>query len=190
MKLQLSSLLLVGVSCWVLGSCTPEGEPISKTPCHQATAIATQTWEVDYSLNKTSGGNNSQRTQSFESNTLTNINGDSPAGAKYGPDNDGVWWAGLPTKPTPDEVDANRKTGEQNDPPQLQKSVKYQLTCDVGELLTDAQTYREASRSFRAKQDVVVTYTLNRVLKILPLQGGSAPTPQNGSETNPQASPT
>lgn len=189
MKFQLSSLLMVGASCWMLGSCTPEGDPISKTPCHQATAIATQTWEVDYYINKTSGGANNQRTQTFEGNTLTNINGESPVGAKYGPDNDGIWWAALPTKPTADEVDANRQTGEQNDPPQLQKSVKYRLTCDVGELKTDAQTYREASRAFRAKQDILVSYTLDRALKILPLQEDSAPPAQNGTETNPPASP-
>ena len=137
-----------------------------QTRCQTATAIATQTWEVDYYISKTSGGLNSRRTRSFQSNTLTNMNGEKPANAVSGSDDEGVWWAALPPRPTADEVDQNRDIQEQNDPPMLQRSVDYQLRCEEKTLLTDALLYREVSRAVRSGQAVRVSYLGNRALKV------------------------
>ncbi|NJK51541.1 MAG: hypothetical protein HC936_00100 [Leptolyngbyaceae cyanobacterium SU_3_3] len=150
----------------ILVSCTGEDRVIPQTRCKRAIAIATQTWEVDYYISKTSGGMNTQRTHAFQSNTLTNFNGEKPVDAVSGPDDNGVWWAALPPRPTADEVDQNRETQERNDPPLLERSIDYQLDCETGTLLTNALTYREAARSIRSGQAVSVTYLGNQALKI------------------------
>jgi hypothetical protein len=165
MKSRILKWLTIGAAL-TLVSCTGEDGVIPQTRCKRAIAIATQTWEVTYYISKTSGGMNTQRTHAFQSNTLTNLNGEKPMGAVSGPDDNGVWWAALPPRPTADEVDQNRETQERNDPPMLQRSIDYQLDCETGTLLTDALTYREAARSIRSGQAVSVTYLGNRSLKI------------------------
>ena len=123
---QLLRRLSIGVAL-LLSSCTPSGQIISRTRCRTAIAIATQTWEVEYYISN-SGSLNSQR-QAFQSNTLTNYNGEKPAAAASGPDDNGVWWAALPPRPTADEVDQYHQSQELNNPPRLQRSVNYQLRC-------------------------------------------------------------
>lgn len=142
-----------------------------QTRCNATIAIATQTWQVDYYISKTSGGLNSRRTQSFQSNTVTNLNGEKPTTAVSVDDN-GIWWAALPPRPTADEVDQHRDLQEQNDPPSLQRSVDYQLQCDETKLLTDAPLYREVSRAIRSRQVVTVSYLGNRALKVEAKEGG------------------
>lgn len=161
-----SSWLAIALAFLGLSSCTPKNEIVSKTHCTTAVAEATQTWEVEYYISKTSGGLNSRRTQQFQGNTLTNLNGTKPQGAASGPDDNGVWWAALPPRPNADEVDRNRQPQERNDPPLLQRSVNYQLRCEDGTLSTDAQTYREAARALRTGPTVLVSYSLNRALKV------------------------
>ncbi|MBC6434987.1 hypothetical protein FM036_33905 [Nostoc sp. HG1] len=164
MKPRILNWLAIGIA--FLPSCTGENGVMPQTRCNAAIAVATQIWQVDYYISKTSGGFNSRRTHSFQSNTLTNLNGEKPATAVSGQDDEGVWWAALPPRPTADEVDQHRDIQEQNDPPLLQRSVDYQLRCDETTLLTNALTYREVSRSVRAGQAVRVSYVGNRVLKI------------------------
>lgn len=166
MKIRIARWLTLSCACLSLSNCTPQNELISRTRCDTAIAEATQTWEVEYYISKTSGGLNSRRLESFASNRLRNLNGEQPAGAIPSPDANGVWWPALPPQPNADEVDARRRTGERNDPPALQRSVAYQLRCEDGTLLTDAPTYREAARAIRAGKTVQVSYSLNRVLKV------------------------
>lgn len=161
MSLRIYSWLTLIAALLTLNSCGI----ISQTRCNTAIAIATQTWEVEYYISKTSGGLNTQRTQSFQSNTLTNFNGEKPENAVSGDDN-GIWWASLPPRPTADEVDQDRQSQERNDSPLLQRSVNYQLRCEAETLKTDAEMYREASRAIRAKQAVRVSYIGDRALKI------------------------
>ena len=139
---------------------------IPQTRCNTAVATATQTWEVLYYISKTSGGLNTQRTQPFQSNSITNMNGKKPTDAVSGPDDNGIWWGAIPPRPTADEVDLKRDIQEHNDPPQLQRSVEYQLQCEDRTLSTDALTYREAARAIRAGQEVRVSYLWNRVMNI------------------------
>ncbi|MCY7275417.1 MAG: hypothetical protein LH702_17185 [Phormidesmis sp. CAN_BIN44] len=165
MKPRILNGLAISLAVLTLTSCTGENGIIPQTRCDVAIAIATQTWEVDYYISKTSGGLNGRRTQSFQSNTLTNLNGEKPATAVSGDDN-GIWWAALPPRLTADEVDQHRDIQEQNDPPLLQRSVDYQLRCETGTLLTDALMYREVSRSVRVGQAARVSYLGNRALKV------------------------
>jgi hypothetical protein len=156
---QISAVMLA------LGSCSGQNGLIPQTRCQTAIAIATQTWEVNYYINKTSGGLNTQRIQPFQSNTITNLNGEKPVNA-VSVDDDGVWWGAIPPRPTADEVDQRRDLQERNDSPQLQRSVTYQLQCENGMLSTDALTYREAARAIRAGQTVRVSYIGNHLMKI------------------------
>ncbi|MGV0028241.1 hypothetical protein [Phormidesmis priestleyi] len=166
MKPQILKWFAISMTFLTLTSCTGENGIVPQTLCNTATAIATQTWEVTYYISKTSGGMNTQRTHSFQSNTLTNLNGTKPVNAASGPDDNGIWWPALPPRPTADEVDQHRETQERNDPPLLQRSVDYQLGCETGTLLTDALTYREVSRAVRLGQSVSVSYLGNRALKV------------------------
>lgn len=165
MKPRILNGFAIAAALLSFSSCAGQNGLIPKTQCQTAVAIATQTWEVNYYINKTSGGLNTQRMQSFQSNTTTNLNGEKPADAVSMDDN-GIGWAALPPRPTADEVDQHRQTQEQNDPPQLQRSVEYQLRCESGTLQTDAATYREASRAIRAGQAVRVSYFVDQALKI------------------------
>lgn len=165
MKPRILNKVAISAVFLALNSCTEQNRIIPQTRCDTAIAIATQTWEVNYYTSKTSGGLNTQRLQPFQSNTITNLNGERPLNAVSIDDN-GIGWAALPPRPTADEVDQQRQTQEQNDPPQLQRSVEYQLRCESGSLKTDDSTYREASRAIRAGQTVSVSYVGDRALKI------------------------
>ena len=146
-------------------SCARQNGLIPRTRCQTAVATATQTWEVNYYTSKASGGLNTQRSQPFQSNTTTNLNGEKPMNAVSVDDN-GIGWAVLPPRPTADEVDQHRQAQEQSDPPQLQRSVEYQLRCENGTLQTDPLTSREASRAIRTGQVLRVTHIGDRALKI------------------------
>jgi hypothetical protein len=165
MKPCILNRLAISAVFLALNGCSGKNGLIPQTRCDSAIAIATQTWEATYYISKTAGGLNTQRSQSFQSNTLTNVDGKQPDNAVSIDDN-GIWWAALPPRPTADEVDQYRQTQEQNDPPQLQRSVEYQLRCENGTLKTDAPTYREASRAIRAGQIVRVSHLGDRALKI------------------------
>lgn len=166
MKTRILSRLAINAVFLILSGCSGNNGLIPQTRCHTAVAIATQTWEVNYFINKTSGGLNTQRIQSFQSNTITNVNGEKPIDAVSGSDDNGVWWGAIPPRPTADEVDQRRDLQEFNDPPQLQRSVNYELRCEDRTLSTDALTYREAARAIRAGQAVRVSYLWDRAMKI------------------------
>lgn len=165
MKLFTLSRFAIIAAFLALNGCTEKNRLIPTTQCNAAIAIATQTWEVNYYINKTSGGLNTQRKQAFQRNTLTNLNGEKPVDGVSSDDN-GIWWAALPPRPTVDEMDQHRQLQEQNDPPLLQRSVDYQLRCEDRTLKTDALTYREAARTIRAGQTVHVSYVSDRALNI------------------------
>lgn len=156
------SLLLFS---WLSG-CTPSGDPIAQTSCNTALADATYTWRVEYFTSRSRGGPQGTRVEEFSSTRLRNQNGEKPGEAVTGPDDQGIWWPALPPRPSADEIDQHRQTGEFNDPPRLQRQVRYQLQCQDGTLAADDRTYREAARSIRARRSVQVNYTLGRVLEI------------------------
>jgi hypothetical protein len=150
-----------------LASCTPSGDPISQTQCTEALARATQTWQVEFYTNRATSNPSAQRIEQFNANQVVNRNGEKPPGEVVGPDDKGVWWAKLPSRPSPDEVDDRRRPGEQHDAPLLQRNVEFTLQCADGTLKTDDDIYRQASRVIRSGQPVTVSFTLGRALKVL-----------------------
>jgi hypothetical protein len=165
-KSQILNRLTISFSLLILSGCSSPNSIFPQTHCGTAIAIATQTWEVNYYTNKTAGGLNAQRRQSFQSNRLINFNSEKPENAASGPDDTGIWWAALPPRPTIDEIDQHRELQEQNDPPRLQREVTYQLGCDKSRLSTNAQLYREAARAIHSRKKVRVSYFWNHVLSV------------------------
>ena len=75
-----------------------------KLPVETAIATAPQTRKVEYYISKTSKGLNTQRIQSFQSNTIPNLDGEKLVDAVSVDDN-GIGWADVPLRPAADEVD-------------------------------------------------------------------------------------
>ncbi|OLP18523.1 hypothetical protein BST81_10290 [Leptolyngbya sp. 'hensonii'] len=150
----------------LLVGCTPEGEVISETTCNAATAEAIYTWRVQYYTNPSRNNPNDYRWVEFSTTRLTNRNGEKPAAAVTGPDDNGVWWPALPARPLVDEVDDRRKFSERNDAPELLRTVNYRLDCAIGPLTTDPLTYRQTAKAFRGNQTVKASYSLGRVLNV------------------------
>ncbi|MBD2100218.1 DUF1565 domain-containing protein [Leptolyngbya sp. FACHB-261] len=152
---------------WILlASCTPRGELTSTTTCDAATALATYTWRVEYYTDRNSGKQNASRTEDFARISLLNRNAERPQGAVTGPDDEGVWWPELPPRPSAEVMDQELRAQEQHEPPSLQRSVDYRLSCTDGELSTDARTYRQAAKSLRAAETVQARYSLDRILAL------------------------
>ncbi len=138
---------------------------MSQTPCHEAIATATYTWEVAYFSDRFRNTPNRQRRETFATATVINRNGQKPAVNVIGPDDQGVWWPVLPPRPTADEVDARRQTLEMNDPPQIQKDVNYVLQCEDDRFLATAEVYRRVARALEAGQRVRASYSLGQLLQ-------------------------
>lgn len=139
---------------------------------YEATALTKYTWQVKYAndlVNETS-----PRFETFATTSLLNRNGLKPQGAVTGPDDKGLWWAALPPRPTVDEVE-ERKQGQEASPPELLKSVEYQLTYEVGEqqrtLPTNYDVYRQVVKAFPSRIPLQLTLgvTDNSVEKAEPV---------------------
>jgi len=115
---------------------------------YEATAKTTYTWQVKYAIDL---NNKSPRFETFASTSLINRNGIKPMGAVTGPDDRGLWWAALPPRPTVDEVEQRKKSGERASPPELIKSVDYQFIYSQGDrqvtLPTNYQVYRQVVKA-------------------------------------------
>jgi hypothetical protein len=90
--------------------------------------------------------------ETFETNSLVNMNGQPTVEPTGEQDSQGIWWPAIPPKPTVDELEARQKPGEVYGEPQIQQSVDYRLTFDqAGEtvtLPTNDDVYREAVRAY------------------------------------------
>ncbi|NHC35063.1 hypothetical protein [Scytonema millei] len=115
---------------------------------YEATAKTIYTWQVKYAIDL---NNKSPRFETFASTSLINRNGIKPIGAVTGPDDRGLWWAALPPRPTVDEVEQRKKSGEGASPPELIKSVEYQFSYPQGDrqvtLPTNYQVYRQVVKA-------------------------------------------
>lgn len=119
-----------------------------ETQTYNATAQVTYTWQVEY-IPITD--NRRSRLEQFASTSLMNVNGDRPAEAVTGPDDEGLWWPQLPPRPTVDELEARQQQGEEVGTPELLKSVDYAVTYaqdgQTRTLPTNASVYRQVVRS-------------------------------------------
>jgi len=88
-----------------------------------------------------------------------------PAGAVIGPDEQGLWWPTLPSRPSIDEVEQRKKPQEEAGKPELQKTVKYQITYGVGEaqktLPTNYDVYRQVVKAYPSRIPLQLTLGLN-----------------------------
>jgi len=177
-----------------MGCTTPQGEIVSNTPCSAATALANYGWEVAYFPERFRQEPNKHRIESFASAELLNRNGVQPEGEVIGPDDNGVWWPLLPPRPTADEVDARRQDNSRNnDPPQLQRSVRYVLDCEDSKFATTDEQYRRFSRALREGKTVQARYSMGQLLSATivepgePVESGEtvevAPAPSDSSSS-------
>jgi len=118
------------------------------TDRYEATATVTYTWQVNYSTDS----RDIPRRETFASTMLVNRNGQKPEGAVTGPDDRGLWWPALPSRPTVDDIEKAQKYDEDPSSPELLKDVKYHLSYQLGEetrnLPTNYQVYREVAKAY------------------------------------------
>lgn len=128
----------------------------------QGVATTTYTWQVEYVPRGNSPDRpNDRRLEQFESTTLTTTNGIRPDAAGSGPDSKGLWWPVLPSEPTVDDIEARLRAGEMARPPEIIKSVDYQLSFNqAGEektLPTDYDVYRQSVKAFEQERPLLLT---------------------------------
>jgi len=133
-------------SAVLLGGCET-----TTTEQYQASAITTYTWLVDYQ--EQGGGDRPPRIEEFASTSLENKNGQRPAGAVTGPDDQGLWWPESPPRPTVDELEERQQRQDIIGQPRLQRNVEYQITFRVpGEanrtLPTRYEVYRQVVKAY------------------------------------------
>jgi len=130
------------------------GCAVATTNQYSATARVTYTWRVEYATNPQNPA--TTRVVNFASTSMLNHNGSEPPGAITGPDDHGLWWPALPPRPMVDEIEQHQQPFEEFGPPQLLKSVKYQVTYQTSgksiTLPTNYQVYRQVAKAYPSKQ--------------------------------------
>lgn len=119
---------------------------------YEAMAVTTYTWRAEYTPQGVSPDRPREgRIETFETNSLVNLNGEPTVEATGDRDENGIWWPALPPKPTVEELEARQKEGEVFSEPLINKSVEYSLTFEqAGEtvtLPTDYAVYRQAVKA-------------------------------------------
>lgn len=151
----------------MVGGCTPKGEIVSETECNAAIATVTDTWEAVFYSDRNRANPNNRRVVEYNRTQLVTVNGEKPANAANGPDENGVWFPARSQPPSADQLDRERQFGERVDPPEFRRVVKHTLQCSDGELTTNGEVYRRATAIFRQGDPVRVSYGLGRVLQVL-----------------------
>ena len=151
---------LVGLSVGtILTSCTTV-----ITDQYEATALTTYTWQVEYQ-DDLEDRPFSRRLERFASTSLLNRNGMRPDDAVTGPDDQGLWWPATPPRPTVDELEASKQTGEQIGTPELIKSVEYAITFEADNqtktLPTDYSVYRQVVKAYPSQEPLELTLGVN-----------------------------
>lgn len=127
---------------------------VAATNQYSATACVTYTWRVEYAINPQKPA--TTRVVNFASTSMLNRNGLKPADAVTGPDDHGLWWPGLPPRPTVNQIEQRQQPLEKASLPHLLKSVKYQLTYQTSgksvTLPTNYQVYRQVVKAYPSKQ--------------------------------------
>ncbi|MBH8577108.1 hypothetical protein I8752_29840 [Nostocaceae cyanobacterium CENA369] len=133
------------------------------TQQYEATALTSYTWQVKYANNLT---NEPQpRIETFASTSVLNRNGLKPPGAVIGPDDRGLWWPTLPARPGVDEVEQRKKPQQEAGQPELQKTVKYEISYEVGgqqrTLPTNYEVYRQVVKAYPSRTPLQLTLGVN-----------------------------
>ena len=158
--LPVVSTFLVSVG---VASCTQVNTSASEaTADFEATAATTYTWQVEYVPRGVSADRpNDRRLETFEATRVVNRNGIRPDAAGSGPDEKGLWWPVLPPEPNVDAVEDKQRKGETARPPEVIKSVDYEITFNqAGETRTlpaNYEVYRQAVKAFEKERPLALT---------------------------------
>jgi len=142
-----TTAIVVLSSAVLLGGCET-----TTTDQYQASAITTYTWLVDYER-QGGGSDRPPRIEKFASTSLENRNGQEPAEAVTGPDDQGLWWPERPPRPTVDELEERQQGQDIIGEPRLQRNVEYQITFRVSgganrTLPTRYDVYRQVVKAY------------------------------------------
>ena len=126
---------------------------------YEAMAVTTYTWRAEYTPQGVSPDRPREgRLETFETNSLVNMNGEPTVEATGDRDANGIWWPALPPKPTVEELEARQKEGEVFSEPLIDKSVEYSLTFDHNgdtvTLPTDYAVYRQAVKAHESERSL------------------------------------
>lgn len=132
------------------------------TDDYEAIAVTTYTWQVEYTpRGVTPDRPREGRIETFETNSLVNLNGEPTVEATGDRDENGIWWPALPPKPSVEALEARQKEGEVFSEPLIDKSVEYSLTFDqAGErvtLPTHYSVYRQAVKAHKRDRPLKLT---------------------------------
>ena len=129
---------------------------------YETTALVTYTWQVEYRPRRANPDRpRTGRQEKFASVSLLNRNGLQPDEAVTGPDDQGLWWPAVPPRPTADELEERLQAQERFEPPQLLKSVQYEITYQSnGEsvtLPTKHALYRKVVKAYANRHSIKLT---------------------------------
>ena len=131
---------------------------------YEATALTILTWQVNYANDPTEGKRG--RFEEFASASLLNSNGEKPESAVFGPDDQGLWWAKIPPKPSLDEIEERQKRSyEKPGKPELLRQVKYHITYQQNgqniTLPTNYSVYRQVVKAYPKNIPLQLTMGIN-----------------------------
>lgn len=135
------------------------------TSQYEATALTTYTWQVEYTTTTGGGGDRPPRIEEFASTSLLNRNGQQPDEAVTGPDDQGLWWAELPPRPSLEEMEARQQPSERFNTPRLNQQVEYSFMFDQeGQMVTlptNYSVYRQVARLYPDQPPLELTLGVN-----------------------------
>lgn len=145
------------------GGCISRTREVTETDCTSVMAQVRYTWQVTYYRDRTKLNPEHSHVEDFETTTLVTVNGEKPEGADLGPDRTGVWYPKVPPSPSASDIEAARQVGEQFNPPQLKRRVRYSMQCSAGEFLVGRDWYPDLADVFRKRMTVKALYGDGRV---------------------------
>lgn len=158
--LSLIWLILIGFGITlVLASCGT-----TNVEQYEATALTKLTWQVNYTNDPQEDKRG--RFEEFTSASVINLNGQKPEGAVVGPDDKGLWWPTIPTKPTLDEIENRQKRPyEKPGKPELLRTVKYHIIYQQDgqstRLPTNYSVYRQVVKAYPDGTPLKLTMGIN-----------------------------
>ena len=162
MKAALPVVGAIVVSVGAVGCTQVDTGAVDASSDFEAAATTTYTWQVEYVPRGVSPDRpNDRRLEQFESTQVVNVNGVRPEAAGSGPDEKGLWWPVLPSKPSVDDIEDRQRPGETARPAEVIKAVDYKLTFNqAGEtktLPTNYDVYRQAAKAFEKERPLKIT---------------------------------
>ncbi len=152
------SLIVFGLVVFI-ASCTT-----TTVEQYEATAITTLTWQVNYTNDPQEDKRG--RFEEFASSSITNRNGNKPEGRVTGPDDKGLWWPLIPSKPTLDQIEELQKRPyEKPGKPELLRTVRYYIVYDKNgqsmNLPTNYSVYRQVVKAYSKGIPLKLTMGVN-----------------------------